>query len=74
MTAPSPCPVCGSTDLIAVPRTNPPVGKAEPSPETTYLCDLGHMFGLPELNQAERATALIETDVIPTGATRPGTT
>lgn len=38
------CPVCGSKDVIALPRRKLTAHKAEYFVETVYLCQLGHMF------------------------------
>jgi hypothetical protein len=55
------CPVCGSKDVIALPRRKLTARKAEYFVETVYLCQLGHMFTSPEPTTAPRTAALTQS-------------
>ncbi len=63
MAASPSCPVCGSTDVIVLPRRKLTVRKAEYFIETVYLCDLGHMFTSPEPTTTPRTAALTHSIV-----------
>jgi hypothetical protein len=57
------CPVCGSKDVIALPRRKLAVRKREYYVETVYLCQLGHMFTSPEPAAAPRTATLTHSIV-----------
>lgn len=57
------CPVCGSKDVIALPRKKLTARKAEYFVETVYLCQLGHMFTLPDQTTTPQTATMADSIV-----------